>query len=133
MRTIEWDYSENKLALIDQRLLPGEFKINKYEDYQNVAEAITTMVVRGAPAIGATAAFGLVLASLQSQAVGKSDLLSDLYAAGAVLKDARPTAVNLEWAVKRVIKVAEKNNGDVEDIRSAVLTEAQNIADEDVE
>ena len=133
MRTIEWDYTNNQLNLIDQRLLPGEFRVIVYDDYRKVAEAIREMVVRGAPAIGATAGFGLALASQQSQAEEKTDLLSDLNVAGDILKDARPTAVNLEWAIKKVIRVAEEFKGNVEDIKNAVLTEAQKIADEDVE
>ena len=68
MRTVEWNYDRSEMLLIDQRLLPGKFEINSYKDYQEVSKAISDMVVRGAPAIGATAAFGLAIAAQQSQA-----------------------------------------------------------------
>ena len=71
MRTVKWDIESGQMELIDQRLLPGEFKVNSYSDYKQVAAAISDMVVRGAPAIGATAAFGLALAAQQSQARGR--------------------------------------------------------------
>ena len=63
MRTLEWNYQENYLEMIDQRLLPGEFKLVSLKTFTEVAEAITNMVVRGAPAIGASAAFGIALAA----------------------------------------------------------------------
>lgn len=133
MRTIEWDYQRNQVRMIDQRLLPGEFRIVSYDDYREVAEAIRQMVVRGAPAIGAAAAFGLALAALQSMASDLAVLRADLKSAAEVLQEARPTAVNLEWALKRVLRVAMEASGGVEAVRAAVLAEAQRIADEDVE
>ncbi len=103
-----------------------------YRDYRAVAEAIRAMVVRGAPAIGAAAAYGLALAANASPAQNRAALLADLRAAADVLGAARPTAVNLAWALKRVLRVAESTPGGVDDLRQAVLTEAQRIADEDV-
>ena len=133
MRTVEWDYQKNQLRLIDQRLLPEIFEVAVFYDYRAVADAIRDMVVRGAPAIGATAAFGLALAAMQSSAQSRSGLLRDLIAATEVLKDARPTAHNLEWALNRIFRKAETMTGSVGDVREAVLSEAQRIADEDVE
>lgn len=133
MRTVEWDYTQGKLRLIDQRLLPAEFKVLAYGDYQQVADAIRTMVVRGAPAIGATAAFGLALAAQQSPANDPVALRADLKNAAEVLQEARPTAVNLAWALKRVLQVVAEYQGDAAGLRQAVLVEAQRIADEDVE
>jgi methylthioribose-1-phosphate isomerase len=91
------------------------------------------MVVRGAPAIGATAAFGLALAGFESASASTRDLLADLQSAAATMKASRPTAVNLAWAVERVLRIANSVNGSADELRTAVLNEAQRIADEDVE
>ncbi len=131
MRTVYWE--SNELKLIDQRILPGRFEVLSYRDHKSVAKAIKDMVVRGAPAIGATAAFGLALAGFESNAASTSDLLADLRAAAAVLKSARPTAVNLAWAVERLMRAAESTNSSADNIRAALLNEAQKLADEDVE
>lgn len=133
MRTVYWDYDRGALKMIDQRQLPWELVILEYMEYEAVAEAITAMVVRGAPAIGAAAGFGLALAAWQSQATDRPALLRDLEAAAHILNVARPTAVNLAWATRRVLRIA--NGRELEtpnDIRQAVLQEAQRIADEDV-
>lgn len=132
MRTVEWDYDHNHVRLIDQRLLPGSFEVVAYDDYRRVTEAIRSMVVRGAPAIGATAAFGLALAAHQSDAQDITALRAELKNAAETLQEARPTAVNLSWALKRVLRVAAETSGTPEDLRQAVLAEAQRIADEDV-
>ncbi len=132
MRTVEWDYANNRLRLIDQRLLPNEFKNLSYQDYHEVAKAIRDMVVRGAPAIGATAAFGMALAARQSRARDMETLSHDLKNAAEVLKNARPTAVNLSWAVDRILNVALGHSGSPEIMRDAVLQAAQQLADEDV-
>jgi len=132
MRTITWNDDLQVLEMIDQRILPQEFKINQYATYQEVAEAIRSMVVRGAPAIGAAAAFGMVLAANNSSAVNKAILMDDLHSAGETLNQARPTAVNLPWAVRRMLTAAEKLDGSVDEMRDGLLREAQAIADEDV-
>lgn len=133
MRTVFWE--ENQLKMIDQRILPGRFEIVSYRDHASVAQAIKDMVVRGAPAIGAAAAFGLALAGYESASSSTRDLLADLQAASNTLKSARPTAINLAWAVDRVMGVAAGVGGErsAEEIRQLVLEEAQRIADEDVE
>ena len=131
MRTVFWQ--DGELKMIDQRILPARFEILSYRDHLSVAGAIKDMVVRGAPAIGAAAAFGLALASCESKASSTGDLLAALEAAAVVLKSARPTAVNLAWAVDRVLHAAKSNEGSADEIRSAVLAEAQRLADEDVE
>ncbi len=118
--------------LIDQRLLPETFTVVSYDDYHAVARAIREMVVRGAPAIGAAAAYGLALAAFSSSARDREALLADLRTAAETLGAARPTAVNLAWALKRVLRVVEAMPGGVDDLRQAVLDEAQRIADEDV-
>ena len=133
MRTVEWDYDFGKIRLINQRLLPGEFFVEEYDDYTLIAGAISDMVVRGAPAIGATAAFGLALAAQRSEAVDRAEMISDLETAASILREARPTAVNLAWALNRILGVVKEVEGDVDELRRVVLTEAQRIADEDVE
>ena len=133
MRTITWNDETQQVEMIDQRLLPRDFKILAYDQYQDVAEAIRTMVIRGAPAIGAAAAYGMVLAANQSGAKTTDGLLVDLKAAGDHLNTARPTAVNLAWAIRRMIDAIQYFNGTPDALRAHVLTLAKDIADEDVE
>ncbi len=131
MRTVYWE--EDQLKMIDQRLLPGELKIVAYRDYREVARAIKDMVVRGAPAIGAAAAFGLALAAYEDRSTSPEALLAELTKAATVLKSARPTAVNLAWAVDRVMRAISGKGLEPDELPQAALTEAQKIADEDVE
>ena len=133
MRTVEWDAENFQVRLIDQRLLPGEFRVIALDDHHQVAGAIRDMVVRGAPAIGATAAFGLALAAFRSTAKESAALRLELKQAAEQLHEARPTAVNLDWALRRVLERALQTPGSTEDLRKAVLDEAQRIADEDVQ
>ena len=132
MRTVFWENSE--LKMIDQRILPARFEVLAYRTHGEVAFAITDMVVRGAPAIGAAAAFGLALAGYESASASTEGLFADLKAAAAVLKASRPTAVNLAWAVDRLMLAAEKiKHRNPDDLRQLILDEAQKLADEDVE
>ncbi|MCE9645191.1 MAG: S-methyl-5-thioribose-1-phosphate isomerase [Chloroflexi bacterium] len=131
MRTVFWENQE--LKMIDQRILPMRFEVVSYRGHQEVARAITDMVVRGAPAIGAAAAFGLALAGYESASTSTEGLLADLRAAAAVLKASRPTAVNLAWAVDRLMGTAVSVKGNPEEIRREILAGAQKLADEDVE
>jgi len=132
MRSVEW--YNGHVRMIDQKRIPWELAHVDLPDYQAVAAAIRDMTVRGAPAIGAAAAFGMALAAQQSSARQLDSLLDDLREAARTLKAARPTAVNLAWAVDKLMELAgsgEFNNPD--DLRTALLNEAQRIADEDVE
>jgi methylthioribose-1-phosphate isomerase len=132
MRTVEWH--NNQVRMIDQKKIPWELALVELPTYEAVAAAITDMTVRGAPAIGASAAFGLALAARQSKAQTVSALLADLEQAAKVLKAARPTAVNLAWAVDKLMDLARSNEfSNPDDLREALLNEAQRIADEDVE
>ena len=124
--------------MIDQRLLPGRFEIVAFSDYQQVAEAIRSMVVRGAPAIGASAAFAMALAACSSKTSNLTDLKVELYQAAEVLKASRPTAVNLSWAVQRMLSLVDSAPATGEQsaavaLRDRLVREAQRIADEDVE
>jgi methylthioribose-1-phosphate isomerase len=133
MRTVFWE--NNELKMIDQRILPGRFEVVAYRGHKEVAHAITDMVVRGAPAIGAAAAFGMALAGYESAATSTDGLIADLQASAATLKASRPTAVNLAWAVDRVMRNANtvKDSLTTDDLRVYILAEAQKIANEDVE
>jgi methylthioribose-1-phosphate isomerase len=92
------------------------------------------MVVRGAPAIGATGAYGMALAAFNSPATKRDELLADLIAAKKMLDASRPTAVNLSWATARLLDLAEHTVlPNVDDLRSALLAEAEAVADDDVE
>ena len=133
MRTIEWDPS-GTVKMIDQRKLPLEFVVVDFDDYHDVAKSIKDMYIRGAPAIGAAAAFGLALAARQSQATSRDGLLNDLETAADVIRATRPTAVNLFWATDRILHVARTSTQPtVEGIVEDVIGEAQRLADEDVE
>ena len=117
MRTVFWE--NNELKMIDQRILPARFEVVSYRGHKEVAHAITDMVVRGAPAIGAAAAFGMALAGYESAASSPDDLIADLQNAAAILKASRPTAVNLAWAVDRVMRNANtvKDSLTTDDLR----------------
>jgi len=131
VRTVEWH--EGKVRMIDQRQLPWELIMIDYDDFHDVAVAITDMVVRGAPAIGAAAAFGLALAASQSKIGDRQEFLRELAKAAQTLRDARPTAVNLQWALDRLLKsAADTALTDTDHIRARLLAEAQRLADEDV-
>ena len=132
MRTIEW--CDQAVRIIDQRQLPGELRLVRLESVSQVARAIKEMWIRGAPAIGVAGAFGLALAARQSDARSPEKLLAQLEEAARMLRATRPTAVNLPWALERVLdRVRKAPSSDVEELKELVLAEAQAIADEDVE
>ncbi len=132
MRTVFWE--DDRVKMIDQRLLPAQFVIAEFGDVDEVAFSIRDMVVRGAPAIGATGAYGMVLAASHSQTGNRATLLHDLAAAKQTLDAARPTAVNLSWATQRMLDVVEHSDlTAVDDLRRLLLAEAETLADEDVE
>ncbi len=131
MRTVEWD--DGAVRMIDQRALPWKLELVRLETVEAVAESISNMTVRGAPAIGAAAAFGLALAACQSEALTIEGLIEDLRLQGDLLKRARPTAVNLAWAVDRLLEIAHSGEfQQVDDLREVLLRAAQQIADDDV-
>lgn len=133
MRTVSWDADKPALRMIDQRLLPDEFSILDLESPDAVAEAIRDMAVRGAPAIGAAAAFGLALAGQRSKTKTIEAWWEDLQRAEAKLRAARPTAGNLAWALDRMMRVARDSIEEgLPGVRRRLVEEAQRIADEDV-
>lgn len=128
-RTIWWS-TQGTVKLVDQTLLPDKLKIIEAKTCVRMGEFIRDMNVRGAPAIGAAAAFGLALAALEFSGNDASMFRSHLKKSGDYLKRTRPTAVNLAWGVERVLSKVQNSN-DVSGMRSAVLGEAKKIAEED--
>lgn len=133
MRTVSWDSDRNELKMIDQRVLPARFEICRYTSAAEVADAIRTMVVRGAPAIGAAAAYGLALEAVRSPETERAAFQSSIHQAAERLLASRPTAVNLSWAIRRMLAVFEQTGDSTSALRQALLDEAHRIADEDVE
>jgi methylthioribose-1-phosphate isomerase len=131
MRTIEWQ--DGTAITIDQTRLPHETVTLKIKTIDEMAEAIKNLRVRGAPLLGAAAAFGLALTACHSKANCKSELLAELEDSAKTLKSTRPTAVNLFWATDRVLDKARDFSGTVEGLKTLVIREAQRIADEDAE
>ena len=130
MNTIEW--SDGKIRLLDQTKLPLEQTVLEIDDYRDLVEAIQSLRVRGAPALGVAAAYGIALAA-QSIAEGNRDaFLASVAKASGEIVAARPTAVNMAWAAKRVLAVA-KAQATIEGIRQALVEEACRIHREDIE
>lgn len=131
LRTVSW--KDGTVVLIDQTKLPNRLSFCRCSEVGEVALAIRNMVVRGAPAIGVTAAMGLALVATRSKASDKKTLLKDLEAAAELLRATRPTAVNLQWGLERIIERARSASADVEVLRGAVVDEAVRMGEEDVE
>src|SRR3972149_265136 len=129
LKTLEW--KDNKLVMIDQTKLPNELVFVEFTDYNEVANAIRTLVVRGAPAIGVSGAFGMALAALQSKATTKEELIKDLEKAKKILFETRPTAVNLKWGLEKIMKVANEGNN-ASEIKKSVVQTAKKMAEDDV-
>ena len=130
--TIRWDRDKSELVLLDQTRLPGEVVYASCRDIDSVAEAIRSLKVRGAPAIGVAAAYGVVLGVRQSAADEYEAFGREVDDAADRLAATRPTAVNLFWALERMRRAARENRGaPVEDIKGALLREAMAIQSED--
>ena len=130
LKTIEW--KDNSVIMIDQTKLPNSLEYVTYTDYNQVADAIRNLVVRGAPAIGVSGAFGLALATLQSNATEKDQLIQDLEIAKKILFETRPTAVNLSWGLENIMNVA-KDGETVDQIRTSVVETAKQMAEDDIQ
>jgi methylthioribose-1-phosphate isomerase len=135
IKTLKWVGGiDGYLEIIDQRKLPGEYKIVRCTSVKQLYDAIKTLAVRGAPAIGVAGAYGAIL-SLQG--ISKNSAVSavkSLKRDCEYLTDSRPTAVNLRWAIERIVKCAVKNaRGTLYELRKVVLKEANDICREDVE
>ena len=133
IKTVEW--TNEGIRMIDQRLLPTEEKYLMLRSWEEVAEAIKKMVVRGAPAIGVSAAMGLALGASQSVGMSVADLEDDFTYMCLVMGETRPTAVNLFWAIERMrdrFNREKANTKSVEEIKASLVAEAQKIFQEDI-
>src|SRR5436190_8218244 len=134
IKTVEW--TREGVIMLDQRLLPNEEKYLVLRSYEEVADAIKKMVVRGAPAIGVSAAMGLALGASQSVGTSIADLEFDFKFMSRVMEATRPTAVNLFWAVERMRAVIAKAKSekvrDVEEVKQRLVHEALAIFEEDI-
>jgi methylthioribose-1-phosphate isomerase len=126
---IKWQ--NGAVLTIDQTKLPLEEATLKIKTVEQMCEAIKVLRVRGAPLLGAAAAFGIALAAYHSKATFNEKLLGELEAAASAIKITRPTAVNLFWAADRVLDKARSFQGKTEDLKALVVSEAKKIADED--
>lgn len=133
LEAIRWLPGEECLELLDQTKLPAEITYIKCSDYRDVASAIKCLAVRGAPAIGAAAAYGLVLAAGKAGNDTKEEFLTQVEDAARDLAATRPTAVNLSWALTRLLRKARAAGTDnPEKLRDIMLAEAHSIFREDV-
>jgi methylthioribose-1-phosphate isomerase len=132
MRTIEWVPESNIVRMIDQRWLPARLDHIFCSSAFEIAEAIRTMAIRGAPALGVAGAFGLALDAINGEFRTISDMKEKLQQSAHLLVNSRPTAVNLAWGVKRILEVVE-NQGSLEEIQQRILSEALTMAEEDVQ
>ena len=117
--------------MIDQTKLPNELVFVTLTDYNQVADAIKTLVIRGAPAIGISGAFGLALAALNSKANSKDELINELKHAEKILFQTRPTAVNLKWGLEKIMSVT-KYFESVDEIKKSIIETAKQMADDDI-
>lgn len=131
MRIIQW--KNGTVLTPDQTKLPIEEVTLEIRTVDQMAEAIKNLRVRGAPLLGAAAAFGIAIAVYHSKATCNSELLAEMEDTAEVIKRTRPTAVNLFWAADRVLNKARGFNGTTEELKAVVVEEAQKIADEDAE
>ncbi len=131
VRAIEW--VDGKVVLLDQTRLPFEVAYIECTDYRTVADAIRTLKIRGAPAIGIAAAMGVALAGRESIATTHAEFMEDLEPAFREILSTRPTAVNIAWALRRVRSMLEKNRRkSVAELREILIREARSILEEDV-
>ncbi|MHA1669358.1 MAG: S-methyl-5-thioribose-1-phosphate isomerase [Promethearchaeota archaeon] len=129
--TIVWT-EDNKVKMIDQTILPHELKFLEFTDYRDVATSIKVMNIRGAPAIGVAAAFGMALATIEFKSLPKEKFLSSMKEAAEIIRSTRPTASNLFWAVDRVWKIIKDFPDNPKVLSDLVVEEAKIMAQEDI-
>ncbi|WP_424359448.1 S-methyl-5-thioribose-1-phosphate isomerase [Methanocella sp. MCL-LM] len=132
MRTIDWDQKKSCITIIDQTLLPEKLMLLEIRDLESLIEAITTLRVRGAPALGAAGGYGVALIARSIKTKDVPGFVKQLRSEAIKLKNARPTAVNLSWGVERVLNRA-LDADNVQDIRNIALEEAKMLAEDDVQ
>lgn len=130
MRTIEW--IAGTVKTIDQSRLPDEEVIFEMRSYEEIADAIKTMKIRGAPLLGAAAAFALALTAYHTKVDDRKRLIDALEKTASVMRKTRPTAVNLFWAIDRMLDKVKGFSGDAHSLAGLIVREAQELADDDV-
>lgn len=131
---IKWDDKRDKLILLDQTILPNKIEYIEYYTVEGVYDSIKDMIVRGAPAIGVTAAYGLYFAAKVAPEDNFENFFKYLKEKSAYLDSSRPTAVNLSWALKVMeSKALENKDKDVKEIKDILREEAKRIHEEDIE
>jgi methylthioribose-1-phosphate isomerase len=128
--SIEW--IDNKVKMIDQTLLPHELKFLEFDNYRDVAKSIKAMNIRGAPAIGVAAAMGMALATIEYKELTKERFIKSMEEAANVIRNTRPTASNLFWAVNRIWKIISTFPDVPSNISELVIEEAKIMAQEDI-
>ena len=126
-------WHNNSVSLIDQTRLPLEYSYVEIHRSEDMAQAIKTMIVRGAPAIGVAAAYGMYLGAREIETSDANEFLNRLEQVAQMLRETRPTAVNLFWAISRMLKTAYESIGTIEEIKKTLLETAQTINAEDLQ
>lgn len=126
-------WQDDSVFLIDQTRIPAEYRLVKIDRIEDMAHGIKTMIVRGAPAIGVAAAYGMYLGAREIETDNKSIFLEKLAFFGQQLRQTRPTAVNLFWAIDRMLKTAQETEGTVAQIKTVLLETAKTINQEDIQ
>ena len=126
-------WNSDRVLLIDQTRLPNEYALVEITRCDDMAEAIKTMIVRGAPAIGVAAAYGMYLGAKEIQAANREQFLAQLETVAEKLRATRPTAVNLFWAIERMLKTARQTLGTVAYLKEVLLETAKQINADDIE
>lgn len=126
------DTLHGRVLLIDQTRLPNEYAVVDIHRYEDMAWAIETMIVRGAPAIGVAAAYGMYLGAREIKTTDRSEFLTQLEQVARRLRATRPTAVNLFWAIDRMLKTAQRTLGSVEHLKATLLEMAKTINADDL-
>jgi methylthioribose-1-phosphate isomerase len=131
VQSVRWSDDASAVRIIDQRRLPERYVERDLRTLEEVCAAIRTLAVRGAPAIGIAGAMGLVVVAGGAGSTRREDLLADVHEAAACIRGTRPTAVNLPWALDRMLRCAHEVEGDVSHVLAALRREATAILDED--
>jgi methylthioribose-1-phosphate isomerase len=126
-------WQNNSVLLIDQTRLPNEYEVVEIHCSEDMARAIKTMIVRGAPAIGVAAGYGMYLGAREIETSERQEFLQQLEKVAELLRATRPTAVNLFWAISRMLKTAHDSIGTVAEIKEHLLQTAQTIQAEDLQ
>jgi len=126
-------WHQDHVRLIDQTRLPNEYAVVEISRYEDMATAIETMIVRGAPAIGVAAAYGIYLGARRIESRDRTAFLAALETIATRLRSTRPTAVNLFWAIDQMLKTAQQTSGTVDHLKTTLLEAAQTLNAQDIQ